>query len=116
TEAPQMKAVFEIDEFLREFIQVPVYGDVTVNLPPCFGYARIGDVRFGEIARQFFDRDRNAATREKRERFVVDARLLKCVLHKRGNLRLGFEHTRGIAVLVAQPEFEHAILERLESG
>ena len=41
---------------------------------------------------------------------------VKCRVNGFGDLSVGFEHARHLGVLVAQAEFEHAVLERLKAG
>src|SRR5690242_15151907 len=36
-EAPEMKAVFEIDELLGQFVQIPMRVHVAIDKPPRFG-------------------------------------------------------------------------------
>ena len=111
-----MEAVFEIDQLLGQLVQIPMLFRFAIHLRPCRHDSGVRHIGLREIPAEFVDGDIQATARQQCQRFVVNAGLIQRALHLLRNLRLGFEHARHVGVLVAHPEFQHAVLVRLEAG
>src|ERR1700761_25057 len=114
-EPPELEVLLDVDELLAHLVGLPVGARVGVDLAED-AYdsiaARVGlrPVAFGRLLR-----DRIATTREIAEKLVVEARRLQRTLKVPVNFRVVLEDLNRRGVLVAEQEFDLAVLERLKA-
>jgi len=114
-EAPQLKAVVQIDQALSQPIQVPVLLGIVIHGKPCGSDLLRWHIGLSEIARQRRRRHPVAALRQQSQHLIVQTR---CRQRPAQQLVFGLiapVDLDNFRMLVAQDEFKLTILQRLKA-
>ena len=114
-EAPLPEEVLQVDQLLRELVEIPVALGISVHRGPRGLDGRVGDIRQAEVAIERGGRDRDAAAREQPDRLVIDRRRRELRLQRRGQVRPVPMRVDHRALLVAEHELDQPELIRLKA-
>src|SRR4051812_29524179 len=91
-EAPLLKPVFNVDQFLSELIQVEILLRLPINSEPDVAYPRVRNVRPRKIAIDYVPWHRVPAAGKQAECLIVEARLIEC--RRKFGMKLGLVAVR----------------------
>lgn len=114
--APLLEPVLDINEFLAQLVEVPVFGGIGIDLGPSLLHGRIPLIGYGGIAPGDGWINGEATARQKADRFVIEAWPMKGRFEPGkylGIMPVGLNH---LGVAVTKGEFDQPIAVALKAG